>query len=132
VALEDVLQMIARLLVSWLFLLSGYRHLVMRKPMAEYARASGVPMPLAAVVVTGLMMLAGGLSLLLGWHPRLGAALIFVFLVAVAFWVHRFWTFTDPMQRATQEAHFWKNIALAGAMLWIIARTHWPWPWALG
>jgi putative oxidoreductase len=132
VTLDGVLQLGARLLLSWLFLLSGYRHLVHRKPMAGYARASGVPMPETAVVGTGLIILAGGLSILLGWHPRIGAALILVFLVVVAFWMHRFWSFADPMQRAAQEAHFWKNIALAGAMLWIITWTYWPWPLALG
>jgi putative oxidoreductase len=132
VSIEEILHLVARVLLSWLFLLSGYRHLFQRKPMAEYAGSSGVPMPVTAVVVTGLMLLAGGLSILLGWHPRIGAALIFIFLVVVAFWLHRFWSFADPMQRAMQEAHFWKNIALAGAMLWIIARTHWPWPLALG
>jgi putative oxidoreductase len=132
VTLEELLHLAARLLLSWLFVLSGYRHLVHHKPMAGYASASGVPMPETAVVVTGLMLLGGGLSILLGWHPRIGAGLIFVFLVVVAFWMHRFWSFGDPMQRATQEAHFWKNIALAGAMLWIIVRTQWPWPLALG
>jgi len=132
VTLEEAVLLAGRLLLSWLFILSGYRHLVHLKPMAGYARTSGVPMPDVAVAVTGLMILAGGLSILLGWHPRIGAALIFVFLIVVAFWMHRFWSFTDPMQRATQEAHFWKNIALAGAMLWIIAWTHWPWPLALG
>ncbi len=130
--IEEALHLLARALLSWLFILSGYRHLVHRKPMAGYAASGGVPYPEAAVVLTGLMILAGGVSLLLGWHPRVGAALVFVFLVAVAFWMHRFWSITDPMQRGTQEAHFWKNMALAGAMLWIIARTNWPWPLALG
>ena len=129
---EDILHLVARVFLSWFFLQAGYRHLVLRKPMAEYAKSGGVPMPGTAVVVTGLMMLAGALSILLGWHPRIGAGLIFIFLVAVSFWMHRFWSVADPMQRANQEAHFWKNITLAAAMLWIIARTHWPWPWALG
>jgi putative oxidoreductase len=132
VTLEEILHLVARIFLGWFFLLSGYRHLVHVKPMADYARSSGVPMPAAGVVVTGLMMLAGGFSLLLGWHPRIGAGLIFVFLVVVSFSMHKFWSIADPMQRANQEAHFWKNITLAAAMLWIIARTHWPWPLSLG
>jgi putative oxidoreductase len=100
--------------------------------MAAYARSAKVPAAEAAVVLTGLMLLAGGLSLLLGVHPRIGAGLLFVFLVVVAFWMHPYWRVQDPMQRAGQDAQFWKNLTLAGAMLWIVATPGWPWFWALG
>lgn len=131
--LEQVLQVLARILLSLMFLQSGYAHLTQVKMMAGYTKGVGhVPMPELAVVGTGLMLLAGGLSLLLGYHPRIGSGLLFVFLVVVAFVMHAFWRETDPMQRAGQRAHFWKNLTLAGAMLWIIANPHWPWPWALG
>ena len=130
---EDILQLVARVLLSWMFLQSAYAHFTQVKPMAAYAIGVGhVPMPQVAVVGTGLMLLVGGLSLLLGYHPRIGAAVLFLFLVPVAFLMHAFWREKDPMQRAGQRAHFWKNITLAGAMLWIIANTSWPWPWAIG
>lgn len=124
--------MVARVLLSWMFLQSAYGHLTRVKPMAAYTKNAGVPMPEVAVVVTGLMLLVGGLSLLLGFHPRIGAALLFAFLVPVAIVMHPFWRLTDPMQRGVQKAQFWKNVTLAGAMLWIIANTSWPWRWALG
>jgi len=133
VTLQVAAQLVARLLLSWLFLQSGYGHLTQVKPMAGYAKAVGrIPMAEAAVVVTGLMLLAGGLSILLGYHPRVGAILLFLFLVPVAFTMHAFWHETDPMQRAGQRAHFWKNLALAGAALWIAANPAWPWPWSIG
>jgi len=128
----EILQLIARVLLSYMFLQSAYGHFTNVKPMGAYAKGAGVPMPEAAVVVTGVMLLLGGLSLLLGYHPRIGAALLFVFLVVVAFWMHAFWRVADPMQRGSQKAQFWKNITLAGAMLWIIANTSWPWRWAIG
>jgi len=34
--------------------------------------------------------------------------------------MHRFWGLQDPMMAANQMAHFFKNIALAGAALIII------------
>jgi putative oxidoreductase len=132
VAYEDILQLAARVLLSWMFLQSAYAHFTKIKPMAAYSKGAGVPLPEVAVVGTGVMLLAGGLSLLLGFHPRIGAGLLFIFLVVVAFWMHGFWRETDPMQRGSQKAQFWKNITLAGAMLWIIANTSWPWPWAVG
>ena len=131
--LWDAMHMLARLLLSAMFIRSGYRHLVQSGPMAEYAKAVGhIPWPRAAVIVSGLMLLLGGLGILLGFHPRIGATLIFVFLVVAAFTMHRYWALTDPMQRAGQDAQFWKNITLAGAMLWIMAHTGWPWPWTIG
>ncbi len=128
----EVLQLVARILLSWMFLQSAYAHLTQVKPMGAYAKSAGVPLPEVAVAGTGVMLLAGGLSLLLGFHPRIGAGLLFIFLVVVAFWMHAFWRVTDPMQRGAQRAQFWKNITIAGAMLWIFVNTSWPWPWALG
>jgi len=133
VTVWDILHLIARVLFSVMFIRSGYRHLVQSKPLAEYAKNVGhIPAPQTAVIVSGFMLLLGGFSILLGFHPRIGATLVFVFLVVAAFAMHRYWAITDPMQRGAQDAQFWKNIALAGAMLWIMARVGWPWPWTLG
>ncbi|MEK6770012.1 MAG: DoxX family protein [Gemmatimonadota bacterium] len=131
--MPELAHLIGRVLFSWLFILSGYRHLTGFKGMAGYAKAVGnVPMPEVAVIVTGLMMLGGGFSVLLGFHPRVGTALLAASLVPTAFIMHPFWKRTDPMQRAGEEAQFWKNIALAGAAIFIGANPHWPWPMSLG
>ena len=131
--LQVVAQLLGRLLLAMLFIPSGIGHLTQVKSMAGYAKGVGkIPAPEAAVVITGLMLLVGGLGLLLGYHPRVGAALLFIFLVPSAFLMHGYWKETDPMQKAGQRAHFWKNIALAGAMLYIMANTGWPWPWSVG
>ena len=80
------------------------------------------------------MLLAGGLSVLLGVQPRWGALLIALFLVPAAFTVHKFWGIADPMMAANQAAHFWKNIALTGACLMVYGlATLYPmrWPYSL-
>ena len=94
-----------------------------------------MPAPTVAVAVTGLMLLGGGLSILLGVQPKWGAALLIVFLVPTAVMVHKFWGISDPMLAANQAAHFWKNIALAGAALMMFGfATLYPmrWPYSLG
>jgi uncharacterized membrane protein YphA (DoxX/SURF4 family) len=129
----QILHVVARVLFSAIFLKSGYSHLTQTKMMAGYAKAVGhVPAPEVATFVTGLMLLGGGLSILTGFHPRIGAALLFAFLVPTAFLMHGYWKIQDPMQRAGDQAHFGKDIALAGAALFIMADPNWPWPWALG
>jgi uncharacterized membrane protein YphA (DoxX/SURF4 family) len=102
---------------------------------SQYAGASGVPAPTLLTAVSGLMLLAGGLSILLGVQARWGALLIAAFLIPAAFTVHKFWGITDPMMAANQAAHFWKNIALTGACLMFFGlATLYParWPYSLG
>lgn len=113
----ELVLLIGRLLFSFLFLYSGISHLTQRVGMTAYAKGAGLPMPDVAVTATGLMILAGGLSVLLGFYPRFGAWLLVAFLIPVAVTMHKFWGLTDPMMAATQRAHFMKNIALAGAAM---------------
>src|SRR5688572_24528464 len=127
--------LIGRLVFSFFFIYSGFNHLTKISTLAQYAGASGVPAPTLAVAVTGLMLLGGGLSILLGVRPKIGAALLVVFLVPTAFMMHKFWGLTDPMMAAMQAANFWKNIALAGAGLVIYGLADlYParWPYSLG
>ena len=127
--------LVGRVVFSFFFIYSGFNHLTKLSSYAQYAGSSGVPAPTLAVAVTGLMMLAGGFSILLGYKPRWGALLLVAFLVPTAVMMHRFWGVADPMMAANQAAHFWKNIVIAGATLMIyhFATAH-PerWPYSLG
>ena len=127
--------LIGRVVFSFFFIYSGFNHLTKLSMYSQYAGSSGVPAPTVAVAVTGLMLLGGGLSILLGVQPKWGALLLVVFLVPTALMMHKFWGISDPMLAANQAAHFWKNIALAGAALMIFSfATLYPmrWPYSLG
>jgi putative oxidoreductase len=79
-------------------------------------------MPTVLVLVSGIIALLGGLSILLGYKAKLGALLIVIFLIPVTFTMHNFWTITDPaqqMMKTIQMSLFMKNIALIGAALMI-------------
>lgn len=127
--------LIGRVVFSFFFIYSGFNHLTKLNMMAQYAGSAGVPAPTLAVAVTGLMLLGGGLSILLGVRPRWGALLLLVFLVPTSFMMHKFWGISDPMMAANQAGHFWKNMSLAGAALMIYGlATLYPmrWPYSLG
>lgn len=113
----EVIELIGRLLFVALFVYSGFGHLAQRKQMVEYSRSSGAPAPELLVPLTGLMLLAGGALIALGAWADLGALLLAVFLVPTAYYMHAFWKVEDPMMRAMQQAHFMKNLSLAGAAL---------------
>jgi putative oxidoreductase len=111
---------LGRLLFSAIFILSGLRHFTNFEGLVGYTRASGVPLPEAAVLVSGVVLLAGGLAVLLGLFARLGAVLLAGFLVLAALTVHDFWTFEDPQQAQQQQSQFMKNMALAGGALLLV------------
>lgn len=117
----DVLVLIGRILFVALFLNSALGHLTQTKAMAGYASSRGVPAAVPAVAVSGLLLLAGGLSVLLGIWADLGALLLAVFLVPTALLMHAFWRETDPQTRMNEMIHFLKDMSLAGAALMLLA-----------
>jgi putative oxidoreductase len=64
-----------------------------------------------------VIALVGGLSVLLGYHTRLGAWLLVIFLVPVTLVMHNFWSISDPMTLQIQKAMFMKNLAMIGGAL---------------
>jgi putative oxidoreductase len=130
-----IVLLIGRVVFSFFFIYSGFNHLTKLSMLSQYAGSSGVPAPTVAVAVTGVMLLVGGLSILLGVKPKVGAALLVLFLVPTSIMMHKFWGLADPMMAANQAAHFWKNISLAGAALMIFGLadlTPARWPYSLG
>jgi uncharacterized membrane protein YphA (DoxX/SURF4 family) len=92
-----------------------------------YSTMKGVPYPEVAVAGSGAMLVLGGLSLLAGMRPKLGAALIGTFLVGVTPKMHDFWNVEDAQQRAGEQINFTKNLGLLGAAM-IAAAVPEPWP----
>lgn len=126
------MHLIGRILLSLIFIRGGIKNLTNVDGMTAYAAAKHVPAPKLAVVVSGIVILLGGLSMLLGWHRFIGAGLLFVFLVPAAFLVHAPWRESDPAARANETAHFLKDLALAGAALLIAYYAGGWWPMSLG
>lgn len=106
---------LGRFLYSLIFLLSGMNHF--SSAGINYAASQGLPMADILVPISGLLAIVGALSILLGFHARIGAMLLLLFLVPVTFIMHSFWTIADPVMAQMQFVHFLKNIALIGAAI---------------
>ncbi len=122
----EILFLIGRILVGGYYIFSGFNHFSKKDMMAGYAKSKGVPMPEIAVPLTGLLLLLGGISLLLGIYPYIGVALIVIFLIPVTFMMHNFWA-VPKEQKMADMVNFLKNIALIGSALMFLAI---PEPWA--
>ena len=126
----DVLFVAGRVLFGGFFVLSGIRHFQHLAMMAAFTGSKGFPAPKLAVVGSGLLIIAGGLSLLLRVRPEWRVALISAFLIPVTFVMHQYWKHTDPMMRINDQVNFLKNVALLGAA-WMLLMIPQPWPLSL-
>jgi putative oxidoreductase len=119
--------LIGRLVFGGFFLYNGVRHLKERKQLGKYAEAKNVPMAEAVVAATGVVLIGGGTSILLGVKPKLGTAAIAGFLAGVSPVMHNFWAVEEPQQRMNEMINFSKNMALLGSALALMGVDE-PWP----
>ncbi len=106
-----------RAFFAMIFILSAFNHF--SYPMIAYAAGQGVPLSSFFVPLSGLLAFFGGLSVLLGYHARIGALLLIIFLVPVTLMMHDFWSVGDLGAAQVQQIMFMKNLAMLGGALMI-------------
>jgi putative oxidoreductase len=84
-----------------------------------HARDLGVPAAGILVPLSGVLALAGGVSVAVGYKARWGALALVAFLVPVTFWMHAYWRLSNPDLVHVQQAMFFKNVSMLGAALLI-------------
>lgn len=126
----EITLLIGRIILGGFFIVSGLNHFFKFGMMKGYSASKGLPLPGASVAGTGVMLVLGGSSLLLGLYPRVGAVVLIFFLIAAAFTIHNFWSVRDAQARIADQVNFLKNLALVGALLMILAIPV-PWPLSL-
>lgn len=124
---ETVPLLIGRTIFGGYFLYNGINHFLHRDQLSGYAQTKGVPAANVAVQGSGVLMILGGLSLLTGYKPKIGSALITAFLAGVTPSMHRFWSEQNPQQRQAEMINFMKNVALVGGAMIAAGRPE-PWP----
>ncbi len=122
----DILFLIGRIIFGGYFLQNAWNHFKHLDGLTRYAESKGVPSARAAVFISGVLLLLGGLGVVFGITPEASLTLLLIFLVPVTFKIHPFWKETDPAARMQELLHFYKNLALIGAILMLYAI---PVPW---
>ena len=112
---QGAVVVLGRFLFALIFVMAGANHF--NKQTISYAASQGVPLAAILVPLSGVLAIAGGLSILLGYRAKLGAWLIVLFLVPVSLMMHKFWTVTDPMMAQIQMIMFMKNMSMLGGAL---------------
>ena len=109
---------LARGLYAAIFVMAAFGHF--SKETIGFAASQGVPLASLAVPLSGVLSFVGGMSVLLGYRARFGAALLVAFLIPVTVMMHNFWAIPDPMMAKMHMAMFMKNVGLLGGALLIM------------
>ena len=107
--------LILRFIFGGYFAWHGAQHLNAygREHLIDYATSKGMPLPLLAVPLSGLILTIGGVSMATGLFPAAGVSMLVSFLVPAAFLLHAFWRIDDVVLRAVERRRFVRNVALA-------------------
>jgi putative oxidoreductase len=108
---------LGRFFFALIFLMAAPNHFSAKT--IAFSASQGVPLASIAVPLSGVVAIAGGLSILLGYRAKLGAWLLVLFLIPVTLMLHKFWTVQDPMMAQMQMILFMKNVAMLGGALLI-------------
>ncbi len=110
----ELLILIGRLMFGLVFVAAALGHLTETKGIARQAEQRGIPRPQRVVQLSGIAILIGAASVMLGVFPDVGALILAAFLLATAGLVHRFWTEPAGDGRTMTQTQFMKDLALAG------------------
>lgn len=116
----DVVVLVARVLFAAIFLASGIGHLTQSEAMTGYAKYKGVPAARLSVIVSGVLMLAGGLSVVLGVWGDLGSLLLLVAVAPIPFLMHKYWN-EEGEARMNEQVQFNKTLSLIGGSIALFA-----------
>ena len=114
-AITTIVPAVGRVLISTIFILSGLSKLAAPAMTIGYIQSVGLPLPSVAFGLAAFIEIVGGITLLLGYRTRIAAGVLSLFALATAVFFHS--NFGDQ----NQFIHFFKNIAIAGGLLHVVA-----------
>jgi putative oxidoreductase len=117
---QDLLLLIARVLLVALFLKSGFPKLIHFSGTIAYMTSVGAPLPQLSAAIAVFMEVPVAIALLLGFQTRPLALLLAIYTIGTGLIGHAFWTMTGAVQ-ADNMIHFYKNVAIAGGFLALCA-----------
>src|SRR5678809_347161 len=114
---KHVILLVGRVLVVMILVMSGYDKVIHPDRTVDYLGSVGVPgMGKLVALLAGLVELAGGIALLIGWQTRRVTLALFAYLLPVI-WITHFavaHAALDPVVRANEILQAMKSLSMAG------------------
>jgi putative oxidoreductase len=114
--INDELILAARLLLTALFLIFGWRKLRDFSGTVDQMVGLGVPTPVMAAAVATFMELPVAFAVAVGAFTRPAALLMFFYTLGTALIGHRYWTIKGP-DRVDSMDGYYKNLSIMGGFL---------------
>lgn len=125
--MPDCVQAIARLLLSAVFIVFGViqftnigNYIANPAVVKAAAMTGGIVAPIVLAYLVAAINLFGGILVLVGYQTRWAAIVLIAFVALTLVFAHNFWTMDGPA-RAANQAHFYKNLAIIGGLLFLIS-----------
>ncbi len=108
---HDLLMVLARVLLGWIFIQSGWGKLMNIPGFVATMPRRGLPDFLG--YIAPFVEFIGGVLLIVGLATRYTSLIMLLFIIIASFSSHRYWA-SEPAQVANQSSHFWKNVSMMG------------------
>lgn len=126
----EIVFLLARVVFGGVLAFMGLNHFTNAEQMAGYAEFKGLPAPTLSVLGSGGLLVFGGLSLITGVVPAIGAGALALFLLASAVTMHDFWSM-EGEEAQNEMTSFLKNVFGAAGALAFLSVSGGGWPYAL-
>lgn len=119
--IQGIVAILGRLMLCAIFFAAAVGNKIPNfHKVAEIMAAKGMPVPKLLLVGAIVFLIAGSVSIILGYRARIGALLLIIFLILATCYFHNFWILSDPAAREMQTIQFMKNLSMMGAMVLLL------------
>ena len=115
---RDLLMLVSRLCIAFLFLWSGLLKLMDPAVFAASMVKEGMPAPMLIAWLAVIIEVGAGVSMILGIKARTVAWLLVPYVIVASLIDHRFWEMTGPAW-GLNRVMFGKNIAMLPAFMFV-------------
>ena len=110
---QKTLLLVGRGLLGLYFIVPGVTKITGFAAMSAYMEAHGVPLIPVLLVITIVIQIGGGASLLLGYRTQLMAFVLAGLTLVISLFMHDFWTYEEETQ------NFVKNMAIMAGLMFV-------------
>jgi putative oxidoreductase len=115
---HDVVALLGRLAMGWIFVSSGFGKLSDVAGFAGVLAKRGVPAPSLLGWIGAIVEFGGGLLIIFGLKIRYAALLMVLFVIVATLISHRYWEY-PVAEIVAQRSNFWKNVTILGGLLFM-------------
>lgn len=116
---QRALYLVGRALLGLYFILPGIMKITGWSGTVDYMAAHGVPFIPVLLVITIILQVGGGVSLVIGYRTQLIAFLLAGLTLLISVFMHDFWTMEESLQQQHETQNFIKNMAIMAGLLFV-------------